>query len=82
MSPIDYNTLAISYNLLIFVLSFWSSMSILEICLAASSREITLFQLINKPMNYLHKTPRDFSFLDFFSSKISFGEPSSESEMI
>jgi transposase len=38
-------------------------MSLLDICLAASSKEITDFQVMKRLMNYLHKMPKDFSFL-------------------
>ena len=71
-----------SYSLLILVFSFCSSMSFFEICLAASSREITLFQLTNKPMNCLHKMPNDFSFFDFLSLLAMFGESQSDSKMV
>lgn len=71
-----------SYSLLILVFSFCSSMSFLEIYRAASSREITLFQLTNNPMNYLHSTPKDFSFFNFLSFIAIFGESSSKSEKL
>ena len=52
-------------------MSFYSSISLYEIYLAASSREITLFHVTNKPMNYWHKIPKDLSFLYFPSSSLS-----------
>ena len=49
-------------------MSFYSSMSFWDICLAASSREITLFHVTKSPMNYWQSIPNDLSFLYFASS--------------
>ena len=64
IKPIDYSTLAMSYNLLILVLrsfSSWTSPS--EIYFAASSRDRTVFQVTKSSMNRWQKLPSDFTFL-------------------
>ena len=69
--PIDYRTLAMSYNLLIFVFNFCSSMFNLEICRAASSREMTFFHVTKRPINCQQRMPRDLSFLYLLVSSLS-----------
>ena len=57
----DYKTFAISYNLLILVFSFWSSISGPDMNFAASSRDITFFQETNNSINCWQSNPSDFS---------------------
>lgn len=73
ISPREESTLAISYNLLILVFSFYSFLLMFKssylslIFLAASSKLITGYQVTNKWMKFWQRIPRDLSFLYFFT---------------